>query len=195
MSVKENLKKIFLRPSEKNTPVKYLSSPEQVGLILSPKDHLGIFTSRSTANTGPPGPPGEDGADGVDQNSWFDVILASASDETSSLTVGGPKTTYRCPFPLKMDTPGYEGYVRASLSLAPVGSPVIVDVRVNGVSMFSTKIQIDAGEKTSVTSVQQSVLSIGTIPDDAEFEIYVDAVGSTFGGAGLKIAVTGIKTD
>jgi hypothetical protein len=127
------------------------------------------------------------------QNQIFDTIIASCSDEFTELTTGAPRdfTTFRCPYPLNM----LNGYVRASLTVAPTGSSMIIDIHMNGVSMFSTPIYIDAGELTSVTAAIQSVVDIPdmVIPDDAEFLPYITQIGSTFGGSGLKIAVSGIK--
>jgi hypothetical protein len=65
----------------------------------------------------------------------------------------------------------------------------------NGTTMFSTPLQIDAGTKTTVGSAVPAVLSITDVPDDAEFLVYITQVGSTYAGSGLKVAVTGIKTD
>jgi hypothetical protein len=129
--------------------------------------------------------------DTVSLNNVFDTIIASASDEFTELTTGSPRdyTTYRAPYPYNM----HNGYVRASLTLAPTGAPMIIDVTMNGTSMFSTPIYIDAGETTSVTAVTQSVLNLTYIPDDAEFLPYITQVGSTFGGSGLKVALSGVK--
>jgi hypothetical protein len=92
-----------------------------------------------------------------------------------------------------------DGYVRASLTTAPTGADVIIDIHMNGTSMFSTKIHIEPGSRTSVGAGTQSVIDIPLvggfkiIPDDAEFLVYVDQVGSTYAGAGLKVALTGKK--
>jgi hypothetical protein len=72
---------------------------------------------------------------------------------------------------------------------------MIVDLLMNGVSMFTQQLVIDVNEKTSVTSSTQATLAITDIPDDAEFLPYVTQVGSTIAGTGLKIAVTGLKVD
>ena len=87
------------------------------------------------------------------------------------------------------------GYVRISLTNAPVGAALIVDLTMNGVSVFSTQVQIDENEKTSVTAATQAILNIpgNLVPDDAEFLVYITQVGSTSAGTGLKIAVTGEK--
>jgi hypothetical protein len=148
---------------------------------------IAMYTSRSVPNVGPQGPPGH----------GFDTIIASCSDEFTPIPIGGPKTTFRCPYPLDMTN----GFVRASLTTAPTGASMIIDITMNGTTMFSTPISIDAGSRTSVGSTPQSVISIPLvgglpiIPDDAEFLVYVNQVGSTFAGAGLKVAVTGEKAD
>lgn len=178
---------VYLRPDTPGIPVDYVKSIEKAGLLTLPQRYLAMYTMTGAA--GPQGPPGQD------QNSWFDTIIASASDEVSPITVGGPKTHFRCPYPLKLDTPGYEGYVRISLSTAPVGGPLIVMVTMNGVDMFTTPVQVDDGQLTSVTSLTPAVLNpaVYKIPDDAEFLVYVNAVGPVVAGSGLKVAITGIK--
>jgi hypothetical protein len=174
---------IYLVPAPKSRPIRYLEGIEEAGLMLDAKHAIAMYTSRSVPNVGPQGPPGED------LNSWYDTIIASASDEITPITVGGPKTTFRSPYPMDLAT----GYIRISLTTAPTGAAFIVDVTMNGTSMFSTPIQIDIGMKTSVGSAIPAVLAITTIPDDAEYLVYVTQVGSTFAGTGLKVAVTGIK--
>ena len=119
----------------------------------------------------------------------YDTIIASASDEDTPIAVDlvTAKTTFRAPYPLAL------AYVRASLTTPPTGASFIVDVHMNGVTMFSTLLSIDPTEKTSVTASVPAVLSVTSVPDDAEFTVFVTQVGSTLAGTGLKIAVTGIK--
>lgn len=178
---------IYLQPAPKSRPVQYIEGIERAGLVIDQEHCIAMFTSRSIPNVGPQGPPGEDA---VDPNSWFDTIIASASDEFTPIGTGGPKTTFRAPYPLDLTT----GYIRISLTTGPVGADFVVDVHVNGSSIFTTQARIDAGQKTSVTSVSQSVLAFTYIPDDAEFLVYVTQTGVAVAGTGLKVAVTGIKT-
>ena len=180
---------VYLRPNPKNRPSKYYAGLDNSGLITSEKNSIAIWTSRTTPNIGPPGPKGEDG---IDKNSWFDTIIAAASDETSPMHSSVyKKTTFRCPYPLDLT----DGYIRASLTQAPVGADFVIDIHMNGVTMFTTPIHIDENMRTSVGSATPAVLSTLYCPDDAEFEVYVIQVGSIVAGAGLKVAVTGIKTD
>lgn len=178
---------VFLKPTASTRPVRTIESIEQSGLVVDQAHAIAMYTSRSVPNVGPQGPPGED------QNSWFDTIIASASDEFTPITTGGPKTTFRAPYPLDLTL----GYVRISLTQAATGSPLIVQLTVNGTNLFTTPVQCDAGSRTSVGSATPAVIDplMLYIPDDAEFLVYVNAVGSTFAGSGLKVAVTGIKTD
>jgi hypothetical protein len=178
---------VYLRPTPSTRPVKTLESIEQAGMAVDHAHAIAMYTSRSVPNVGPQGPPGED------QNSWYDTIIASCSDEFTPISVGGPKTTFRAPYPLDLTT----GYVRASLTGAPVGSSMIIRLTMNGVNLFTTPIYIDDGSRTSVDAAIQSVIAPAqlAVPDDAEFLVYVDQVGSSYAGVGLKVAVTGIKTD
>jgi len=195
---------IYLRPTPKTKPVKYIDSIEKAGLIVAAKESIAMYTLKGGGATGATGAAGAQGAQGiqgiqgiqgvpgVDQNSWYDTIIASCSDEITPITVDAvvPKTTFRAPYPLDLAT----GYIRASVTTAPTGAALEIDVHMNGVTLFSTLLTIDATEKTSVTAAIPAVLNVTDIPDDAEFEVFVTQVGSTIAGAGLKVAVTGIKT-
>jgi hypothetical protein len=76
--------------------------------------------------------------------------------------------------------------VRLNCTTAPTGAAIIVDVKKNGTTIFSTKPQIDATAKTSATSGTPAVLSVTSIADDDEITFDVTQVGSTIAGAGLK---------
>ena len=115
----------------------------------------------------------------------LDTIIASASDELTPLEVGVKLTTFRAPYPLTL------AYVRCSLTNAPVGTDLIVDVKATGVSIFSTPMHIDPTETTSVTAQTQAVLTIINIVDDTEFTVDVLQADGT--SSGLKVAVTGTK--
>jgi hypothetical protein len=82
---------------------------------------------------------------------------------------------------------------RASVTTAPTGSTIIVDIEESGTTIFSTKLTIDATEKTSTTATT-FVFSDSSLADDAEITVNIDQVGSTIPGAGLKIALIGTRT-
>lgn len=105
----------------------------------------------------------------------------AASDENTPISVGTGKTTVRAVGQC------FAVEVRASLTLPASGSPVVVDILKNGVSMLSTKLSIDAGEKTSKTAATPAVISSPLINDDDELRVDVISTGS--GATGLKIAL------
>ena len=84
--------------------------------------------------------------------------------------------------------------VRATVSTAPVGSTIEVDINEGGTSILSTVISIDASEKTSETAATAPVISDTALADDAEITIDIDQIGSTTAGAGLKVYLIGTIT-
>ena len=83
--------------------------------------------------------------------------------------------------------------IRASVSTAPVGSILIVDVNQNGVSILGNKLSIDATEKTSVTAATPPTITTVALLDDAEITIDLDQVGATTPGKGLKVTFLGVQ--
>jgi hypothetical protein len=71
---------------------------------------------------------------------------------------------------------------------------VVMKHNEEGVSILSTKLSIDADEKTSTTASSAAVLSDTSLADDAEITVDFDQVGSTIAGAGVKIWLLGTKT-
>ncbi len=71
-----------------------------------------------------------------------------------------------------------------------------VDILVKKIflTILSTKITIDASEKTSTTAATPPVISDTALADDAEITIDIDTVGSGTAGAGLKVTLIGTKT-
>jgi hypothetical protein len=111
----------------------------------------------------------------------------AVSDETTALTAGNGKLTFRMPYALTLTG------VRASVGTAPTGSTIIVDINEGGTSILSTKLSIDASEKTSTTAATAAVISDTALADDAEITVDIDQVGSTIAGAGLKIWLIGTR--
>jgi hypothetical protein len=113
------------------------------------------------------------------------TIQVACSDESTALTSGAAKVTFRMPFAMTITQ------VRASVNTAPTGSTLIIDINENGTSILSTKLSIDATEKTSTTAATAAVISDSALADDSEITIDIDQVGATVAGAGLKIAIIG----
>jgi hypothetical protein len=121
-------------------------------------------------------------ASSVDAN-----IQVAVSDETTDLTTGTAKLTFRMPHAMTLTE------VRASVTTAPTGSVLTVDVNQTAATILSTKITIDATEKTSTTAVALPVISTSALTDDAEITIDIDTIGSTIAGAGLKVTLIGTR--
>lgn len=109
------------------------------------------------------------------------VFIRCADTDTTATTIGTNKGRIRMPF-------GYQlTEVRAGLTNA---GGVTVDVNVSGISILSTKLTIDAGEKTSVTALVPAVISAAEIADDLEITVDVDAISGA--PSGLKVWLIGI---
>lgn len=115
------------------------------------------------------------------------TLAIDVGDETTSLTTGTAKKTFRMPHAMTLTG------VRASVKTAPTGSTIIVDINEGGASIFSTRLSIDASEKTSTTAASAAVLSDTALADDAEITIDIDQVGSSVAGVGLKVWLIGTR--
>lgn len=115
-------------------------------------------------------------------------IGVALSDETTNLSTGTAKVTFRMPYSMTLTA------VKASVGTAPTGAAVIVDINESGSSILSTKLSIDATEKTSASAASAAVISDPVLADDAEITMDIDQVGSTVPGAGLKVWLIGYRT-
>lgn len=115
-------------------------------------------------------------------------FIIALSDETTALTTGTGKATFRAPFAFTLTG------VRASVTTAPVGDTIEVDINESGTTVLSTILSIDAGEKTSYTAATPAVISDTAIADDAELTFDIDQIGSSTAGAGLKVMLLGYRS-
>ena len=112
----------------------------------------------------------------------------AVSDETTALTTGTAKGTFRMPYAMTVTD------VRATVTTAPTGANIIVDINDGGTSIMTTnKLSIDATEKTSTTAATAPGVTDTALADDAEITIDIDQIGSTIAGAGLKIWIIGTR--
>lgn len=114
-------------------------------------------------------------------------IQLACSDETTALTTGAAKVTFRMPCAVTVTS------VRASLTTAQSsGSIFTVDINEGGTSILSTKLTIDNTEKTSVTAATPPVISDSSLADDAEITVDIDQIGDGT-AKGLKITIIGTR--
>lgn len=117
------------------------------------------------------------------------AIQLACSDETTALTAGTSKVTFRMPHAMTLTA------VRASLNVAGTTSGITtIDINEGGVSVLSTKLTIDLTEKTSTTAATPAVISDSSLADDAEITIDIDAISGGATEKGLKITLIGTRT-
>lgn len=123
----------------------------------------------------------------------LEFIPIAVSDETTALTTGTAKVTFRMPYAFTLSE------VRASLTEQQAsGSIFTVDINESigspslPVTILSTKITIDNGEKSSKTAATQPVISDANLADDSEITIDIDQIGAS-GAKGLKVYLIGRK--
>jgi len=143
-----------------------------------------------TGDTGPAGPQGETGE--WDNTNYVGLpveYIIAASNETTALTAGAAKVTFRAPVGFRLTS------VSASVTVAPTGSALVIDINNGADSVLSTKLSIDASDKSSATAATAAVInaSFRDFAQDAEITIDVDQIGSTVAGAGLKVILRGTR--
>jgi hypothetical protein len=117
-----------------------------------------------------------------------EMLPIACSDETSILTTGVPKVTFRMPYAMTLS-----GVPKASLTTAQgAGNIFTVDINVNGTSILSTKLTIDNGEKTSATAATPAVYSSTSLAADDEVTIDIDQIGDGT-ATGLKVYLIGLQ--
>lgn len=146
--------------------------------LTSAADKLIEFTGSGTAQV----------IDHTDVKS-VEVISIAIGDETTAITTGTAKATFRMPFAMTLTE------VRASLTTAGTTSAVpTFDINESGTTILSTKITIDLTEKTSETAATAPVISDSSLADDAEITIDIDQVDTGGTAAGPKITLIGYRT-
>lgn len=79
--------------------------------------------------------------------------------------------------------------VRASVGTAPTGAAIIVDVNVNGTTIFTTQSNRPTIAISGNTSGKVTNMDVTSIADGSYFTVDLDQVGSTVAGANLTVQV------
>ena len=110
------------------------------------------------------------------------TVLAAASTTV-------PVVTFNMPYGFTLTN------VKASSTVAPTGAALLtLDVHAAGTTVLSTKVTIDATEKTSGTAATQPVVSTSSIADNSLIQIFVDQIDTDNVAAGVKIYLIGTLT-
>lgn len=124
---------------------------------------------------------------GTDIKVTEEVFIVALSDEETDLTTGTGKASFHMPFAMTLTG------VKATVNTAPTGATITVDINEGGTTILSTKLTIDASEKTSSTAATAAVISDSALANDAELTFDIDQVGSTVAGKGLKVTLYGYR--
>lgn len=116
-------------------------------------------------------------------------FIVACSDETTALTTGTAKVTFRMPWAFRLYS------LTASLTAAQASGAIFtVDINASGTSVLTTKLTIDNTEETSATAATPfAFASTDTMLDaDQEVTIDIDQIGAT-GAKGLKVTFFGVR--
>ena len=128
----------------------------------------------------------------TDHTSAVESFIIACSDESTALTTGTAKVTFRMPYAFTLNA-GAAG-LTASCNQAPTGAILTIDVNDGGTTiMDSTKLTIAIGSTTSVGGTAP-VLTDVSLAANAVITIDIDQIGSTNAGTGLKVTLIGVKT-
>lgn len=116
----------------------------------------------------------------------YETIALAVSDETTAITTGTAKVTFRMPYAFTVTS------VKASLTTASSSGLPTFDINEGGTTILSTKLTIDANELTSVTAATAAVVSDTALAEDAEMTVDIDVAGT--GAKGAKIYIIGYRT-
>lgn len=113
----------------------------------------------------------------------IESFIVAVGDELTAITTGVAVVTFRMPYAFTLTD------IRGALTAASTSGIPTFDVKENGTTIFSTKLTIDANEKTSVTAAVPKVISDANLADDAEMTINIDVAGT--GAKGAKLTFIG----
>ena len=121
-----------------------------------------------------------------------EVIAIALGDESTVLAAAStsvPVVTYHMPYGFTLTN------VKVGLTIAGTGAALATfDVHEAGTTVLSTKVTVDASEKTSGTAATQPVISDSALAVDSLIEIFVDQIDTDNVAAGAKVYLIGYQT-
>jgi hypothetical protein len=118
------------------------------------------------------------------QDNVNESFCFAISDETTSITTGTAKLTFRMPYAFTLTS------IRGMLTGASSSGTVTIDVNDGGTTIMATdKIVIDQGEETTETAATPPALTDTALALDAEVTFDIDGAGTSAEGA--KVCLVG----
>jgi hypothetical protein len=114
-------------------------------------------------------------------------VQLSCSDLVSELVAGPNRAYFRVTGAMRLTE------VRASVLQASSRGAIRVNVIVDGAQALFRPVQIEEGQKTSVTSPNQASVAVTNLRDDAE--VVIDLLTAGQGAKGLILSFLGVRTD
>jgi hypothetical protein len=127
---------------------------------------------------------------GVSASARLDAYVIPVADLTSSIAVDltTPRQSIRMPFAWTLT--GVRGFLYTAQTS---GTVFTVNVKCNGVTVFSTLLTFDNAELTTRTAGTPCVISTTAIPDDAKIDVFVTQIGDGT-ARGLGVSLIGYPT-
>jgi hypothetical protein len=117
----------------------------------------------------------------------LETLVLQVPDLSAELTIATGVAQMRIPWGFHLTE------VRANVESAPTGLSIVLDVNADGSSVFDVRLTIERDETSSATAAQQPTIIVPAIVSDALITVDLDKVGSTFGGAGLRVYLYGYR--
>ena len=122
----------------------------------------------------------------------IEYIAVALGDESTVLAAASttvPVTTFHMPYAFTLTD------VKVGCTVAGTGAALVtIDVHEAGTTVLSTKVTVDATEKTSGTAATPPVVSDSTLAVDSLIEVFVDLVDTDNVAAGVKVYLIGYQT-
>ena len=118
----------------------------------------------------------------------------------TNIAVGTTKDSFIMPYDFMLDEVSANGLYAGLTEAQAAGVPLTVDVNVDGVSIFTTRLTFDNAEKTTITAATPAVYSAAfvtanrIIPAGADVTIDVDQVGTAL-AKGLAVYLRGMRAN
>ena len=117
------------------------------------------------------------------------IALGDESTVLAAASTTVPVTTFHMPYGFTLTN------VKVGCTVAGTGAALVtVDVHEAGTTVLSTKVTVDATEKTSGTAATAMVISDSALAVDSLIEVFVDVIDTDNVAAGVKVYLIGYQT-
>ena len=117
------------------------------------------------------------------------IALGDESTVLAAASTSVPVVSFHMPYGFTLTD------VKVGCTVAGTGAALLtVDVHEAGTTVLSTKVTVDATEKTSGTAATAMVISDSALAVDSLIEIFVDVVDTNNVAAGVKVYLIGYQT-